>query len=216
MFDTLIPFIGAVLLLLILPGPDMAVLIANGLRYSARGAFFTSVGVSIGGMVWAIFVALLVASSALHPKILTGIQLCGAAYLLWLAYTVIVAPYSDIEVETQPAKGNLILNGIVTNLANPKAAVFFSAFIPQFIPTAAIQPSLWALGLGTLLCSFGLFVNTAIGFIGTSFSFLNDRGPLNRAWSQWILSGVFLSVSVVFLYNNLVSGGVLITFIQQK
>ena len=198
MIEVLVPFIAAVLVLMVIPGPDMAVLIANGMSYGRRGAFFTALGVSLGGMVWAVLVALIVTATAVNDRLLGGLQFLGCLYLLWLAFTTIRKPSTSGEARAEPSSGNLLVRGAVTNLSNPKAAVFFGAFIPQFIPDGAASPALYAFWLGSLLCAIGLVANTCIGMAGSTLKFLDRVGPFHRSWSQWILSATFLGVAALF------------------
>ena len=150
MTETLIPFLLAVLTLLIIPGPDMAFVMANGIAYGRRGAFFSALGISSGGLVLAVATALLVAATlAISPSALLALQLAGCLYLLYVATrTIVPRPGPAGICAPAPTSGNLFLRGVVTNVSNPKALIFFSAFIPQFIPDDATGPALYAFLLG--------------------------------------------------------------------
>lgn len=199
MIEVLAPFTASVLALMAVPGPDMAILVSNGVAHGRRGAFYTALGISLGGMVWAISVALVVTATSLHIRLLAGLQFLGCLYLLWLAFAAIHRPHASPRARVEPSTGNLVARGAATNLSNPKAAVFFGAFIPQFIPDGAASPELYAFGLGSLLCAIGLIINTSIGIAGSTLGFLDEIGPLGRAWSQWILALTFLAVGLLFL-----------------
>ncbi|MDE0698514.1 MAG: LysE family translocator [Boseongicola sp.] len=208
MTETLIPFLLAVLALLIIPGPDMAFVMANGIAYGRRGAFYSALGISSGGLVLAVATALLVAATlAISPSVLLALQLAGCLYLLYVATrTIIPRPGPAGTSAPAPASGNLFLRGVVTNVSNPKALIFFSAFIPQFIPDDATGPALHAFLLGALLCLVGGAVNFAIGASGMLLSGLNRTGFLGRSWSQWIVFAVFVSISVTFTVQALAHG----------
>ncbi len=208
MTETLIPFLLAVLALLILPGPDMAFVLANGIAYGRRGAFYSALGISAGGLVLAIAAALLVAATlAISPSALLALQLAGCLYLLYIAMRTILPRVGPADTcAPAPTSGNLFLRGAVTNISNPKALIFFSAFIPQFIPDDAAGPALHAFLLGALLCSVGGAVNFAIGASGTLFSGLNRHGLLGRSWSQWIVFAVFVSISIAFATQAVARG----------
>ncbi len=206
MTETLIPFLLAVLALLIVPGPDMAFVMANGIAYGRRGAFFAALGISSGGLVLAVATAFLVAATlAISPSVLLALQLAGCLYLLYVATRTIVPRPADTYAPA-PTSGNLFLRGVVTNVSNPKALIFFSAFIPQFIPDDATGPALYAFLLGALLCFVGGAVNFAIGASGVLFSGLNRTGFLGRSWSQWIVFAVFVSISVTFAAQAVIHG----------
>lgn len=208
MIAALMPFLLAVLALLIIPGPDMALVMANGIAYGRRGAFYSSLGISSGGLVLAVATALLVAATlAISPSVLFVLQLVGCLYLFCVAMrTIFSRPGPEDTYAPAPTSGNLFLRGAVTNISNPKALIFFSAFIPQFIPDDATEPALYAFLLGALLCLIGGVVNFAIGASGVLFSGLNRIGFLGRSWSQWIVFAVFVSISVTFTVQAVASG----------
>ena len=202
MAETLTPFVAAVLALLVIPGPDMALVMANGVAYGKRGAFFSALGVSCGGMVLALVVAIILATAlSINMKLLTFIQLAGCLYLLYIATVTIYPEASDEAGQTavQPSKGNLFLRGVVTNISNPKALIFFSAFIPQFVPATSSNPPVFAFALGALLCLIGFGVNFVIGVTGSMLSGLNKVAFAGRTWTQWIIFVVFVAISLVFL-----------------
>ena len=208
MTETLIPFLLAVLALLLIPGPDMAFVMANGIAYGRRGAFHSALGISAGGLVLAVATALLVAATfAISPSVLLALQLVGCLYLLYVAAITIIPRTEPADTcALEPTSGNLFLRGVVTNVSNPKALIFFSAFIPQFVPDDATEPALHAFLLGALLCLVGGAVNFAIGASGMLFSGLNRLGFLGRSWSQWIVFTVFVSISVAFTAQALAHG----------
>ena len=113
MVEILVPFVAAVLALLIIPGPDMALVIANGVAHGKRGAFFSSLGISCGGMVLALVVAIMLATAlSINTKLLTFIQLAGCLYLLYIATVTIYPEASDEASQTaaQPSR-ELVFEG---------------------------------------------------------------------------------------------------------
>ncbi len=208
MAETLMPFLLAVLALLVIPGPDMAFVMANGIAHGRRGAFNSALGISSGGLVLAVATALLVAATlATSPSALLALQLAGCLCLLYVAARMIVPrPGPAGTCAPPPTSGNLFLRGVATNVSNPKALMFFSAFIPQFIPDDATGPALHAFLLGALLCLVGGAVNFAIGASGVLFSGLNRIVFLGRSWSQWIVFAVFVSISATFTAQAVARG----------
>lgn len=207
MTETLIPFLLAVLALLIIPGPDMAFVMANGIAYGRRGAFFSALGISAGR-----------AGSGSRHRTPRGSHVrdkpisSSRAAACWLSlfalrrYAIFPRIGPADACALAPTSGNLFLRGVVTNISNPKALIFFSAFIPQFIPDDATRPALHAFLLGALLCLVGGAVNFAIGASGVLFSDLNRLGFLGRSWSQWIVFMVFVSISVAFTAQAVARG----------
>ena len=208
MTESLVHFVFSVLALLLIPGPDMALVIANGMAYGRRGALYSALGISCGGLVLATITALVIGVALkTNDQILKVIQILGSTYIFYLAIVTIKdKPSGEEGVTTEPTKGSLFLRGLVTNISNPKAFVFFLAFIPQFIPDDVTQPAVTAFLLGVLLCSIGAVVNFSLGVAGASLRFLGDIGFLGRTWGQWVVFIVFLSIALVFL-ADIVAGG---------
>ncbi|MDE0698746.1 MAG: LysE family translocator, partial [Boseongicola sp.] len=123
MTETLMPFLLAVLALLIIPGPDMAFVMANGIAHGRHGAFHSALGISAGGLVLAVATALLVATTlAISPSVLLALQLAGCIYLLCIAARTIVRRPRPADIRAPaPTSGNLFLRGVATNVSNPKA-----------------------------------------------------------------------------------------------
>jgi RhtB (resistance to homoserine/threonine) family protein len=138
----LLVFIGVAVIVILVPGPDTAVVTKNVLLHGRRTALATSVGVSAGLSVWtlaaAVGLASLVRASAIAFTIL---KLLGALYLIWLgvqAWRAARQPHGDSRsdvVRTRPAMGALggFRQGFLSDLANPKIGVFFTSLLPQFV-----------------------------------------------------------------------------------
>jgi len=202
--DTLIVFLMAVIALMIVPGPDMAYCIASGLSYGKRGAFYASLGVGIGGVILALATAALIyAAHVIDDRMTMAIQVVGCLYLLYLSAKIIIPRHTEgggLQA-IQATSGEMMMRGIVTNLSNPKALVFFLSFIPQFIPLGTDRPELYALWLGLLLCIVGVTMNFGFGLLGTAASPLNRVVFLQRSLGQYLLSLVFMIVALGFLVS---------------
>ena len=132
-------FLGVVALLTITPGADMAMVSRSVLTGGRRDALATTLGICAGCLVWAIVSAAGVAAvlAASHTAY-DALRLVGAAYLVWLGVQSLLAArrgdYRDIGEERSPARrSSAFRQGLLTNLFNPKIAIFYSTFLPQFI-----------------------------------------------------------------------------------
>lgn len=155
-------FLLAVLVVLVTPGPDMAFLVATGINQGRRAAVRGAFGVTTGMTIWVLVAAtgLGVALTQL-PAALDAIRIAGAAYLLFLAITTWRhAGAAMAEATTVP---NVFRRGFVVNLTNPKVALFFVAFLPQFLGSVGENPIGQILMLGLLLQLTGLIADIAIG-----------------------------------------------------
>jgi RhtB (resistance to homoserine/threonine) family protein len=131
----LIAFIAVAGLLTITPGADMALVMRHALGGGTRPAFLASLGIGLGCLIWgaasALGVSVLLAQSALAFAVLKYI---GGAYLVYLGARALL-PRRNSATPTKKAgrAANPFMQGLLTNLLNPKVAVFYLTFLPQFI-----------------------------------------------------------------------------------
>jgi threonine/homoserine/homoserine lactone efflux protein len=147
-------FLGISLLVIATPGPDTALTVRNTLLGGRRGGGFTAAGVAAGQAIWALatsagLVALLVASE----PVFEAVKWLGAAYLVWLGAHSIwgawrgrgVPKVSGVGGSSRLSRATAFRQGLLSDLGNPKMAVFFSSLLPQF--SDASFGSLACLGL---------------------------------------------------------------------
>lgn len=150
MLTTLIAFAGAALLLAMAPGPSTALVLRQTLRGGRRLAFVTTLGNATGLLTWSVAAAFglsaLVAASRIAYD---AIKIAGAVVLVALGVQSLLRAHRDkvadtvgivVEEAVPPSGGPrwaAFRIGLVTNLANPKAAVFAVSFLPQFVPPHA-------------------------------------------------------------------------------
>jgi threonine/homoserine/homoserine lactone efflux protein len=129
-------FAGVALVLSVTPGPDMALVLRNSLRGGRPAAFRTILGVGVGLLGWAAATALGVAAVlAASSTVFTVLKIAGGAYLVVLGIQTLLALRRGERrtVATTGPTGSPFRQGLVTNLLNPKLAVFFTTLLPQFI-----------------------------------------------------------------------------------
>jgi threonine/homoserine/homoserine lactone efflux protein len=129
-------FVGVVALLTITPGADMAMVSRSVFTGGQRAAFATTLGICAGCFVWACASALGVAAVlAASETAYDALRLVGAVYLIWLGVQTLWMARKDLPpVPDDPAaRRHPFRQGLLTNLFNPKIAVFYSTFLPQFI-----------------------------------------------------------------------------------
>jgi len=201
----------AVIALMLVPGPDMAYCIASGLSYGKRGAVFAALGVGLGGLVLTgLSATLIYAVADIDDRLIKILQISGCLYLIYIGFKIIQSHHVDRD-ERIIVKANgiqMLLRGIVTNISNPKALIFFLSFIPQFIPTGTHNPAMHTLWLGCLLCMIGTIINCVFGIVGASITPLNRVVLAGRSLGQIVLAAVFLTIALFFLFH-IVSTGVL-------
>ena len=129
-------FVGATILLMLIPGPNVALIVANSIAYGPRGGLLTVAGTS-AAMVPQLIVAGLGMAALLGAlgAWLEWLRWAGVAYLLWLGLRHWRAPAADLGA-TRPAPprpARLFGRGLLVSLGNPKTLLFYGAFFPQFI-----------------------------------------------------------------------------------
>ena len=160
------------------PGVDMMLTLTRTLRYGVRGGLAAAAGIMAGCVVHALAAALgLAALIAASAAAFTVIKWAGAAYLLWLAFGMLKSALSgDVQAATpqlaeSPGLGALFRQGVLTNVLNPKIALFFLALLPQFIDAGAPHKTLAFLFLGAwFVVQGGIFL----------FAFVLLIAPLRR------------------------------------
>ena len=138
----LLVFIGVAALVIVIPGPDTAVVTKNVLLHGRRAALGTSLGVSAGISVWTVAAAAGVASVIRASAVaFTVLKLLGALYLIWLGIGALRAARHAATAERVPGaearspigvRGGF-RQGLLSDLANPKIGIFFTSLLPQFV-----------------------------------------------------------------------------------
>jgi threonine/homoserine/homoserine lactone efflux protein len=132
----LLPFLALSVLLIVIPGPDTAVVTKNALLGGRSSGLFAAVGVAIGLTIWtagaALGIAALLKASAVAFLIL---KLAGAVYLTWIGIQMLRSRAARAGAVGGRRNGNVkaLRQGLLSDLGNPKIAVFFTSFLPQFI-----------------------------------------------------------------------------------
>lgn len=161
MTAALLAFAIAATLLIIAPGPDTMLVMRNTLRAGRRAGWVTATGTMSGLLIWAVSAALGLTELLRVSRVgFDVVRIAGACYLIWLGVTSLgrarrrhagraeADGERAVTAETaRPGWGRVYLNGVLSNLLNPKIGVFFVAFLPGFTP-ARVPVTLFTLGLG--------------------------------------------------------------------
>jgi threonine/homoserine/homoserine lactone efflux protein len=187
-------FFVATLALNLAPGPDMTYVAARSLGQGRRAGLISALGISAGCVVHIVAAAAGVAVlMRAWPAAYAAIRLAGAAYLIYLGVGMLwsagrgdalrsVADASDADIFRQ---------GAITNVLNPKVAMFFLAFLPQFIDPGRGPAGLQTLALGLAFDVSGTLVNAAVAWAaGAVRTLLESRD--GRTWFQRV-SGAILT-----------------------
>jgi RhtB (resistance to homoserine/threonine) family protein len=155
-------FLGVCALVICAPGPDTALTIRNSIAGGRRGGVLTAAGVAAGQLVWTVAASVGIAGllQASQPAF-TALKIVGAAYLAFLGMqSILAAVHGRRDAEEHHIRPqetlSAIRQGFISNLANPKMAVFFLSLLPQFVrdPSGGFA-ALVPLGVVFCLMTFG-------------------------------------------------------------
>lgn len=158
-------FIGVAVVILLVPGPDIAITTRNTLLGGRAGGIFTALGIVSGTAIWAFATSAgLAALLAASEPLFLAVKYLGAAYLvylgiqalreaLWPSVTAHVG--LDGRATRRLTASAAFRQGLISNLGNPKMTIFFASLLPQFVP-AGVNAFAWLLFLGTVFVIMGL------------------------------------------------------------
>lgn len=192
-------FVGVSWALIIAPGPDMLYVITRGITHGRKAGIISAVGVICGILVhtmaatFGITLIFQTSASAFHI-----VRYLGAAYLIYLGINAWLDKSTfNLQISTSSVSSkSLFLQGVLSNVLNPKIAVFFLAFLPQFIDTGSSQVSLQMTILGLTFACFGLCFLAAVGYsVGAIRGWLTHR-PYYAQFLQRLAGGILISLGV--------------------
>ena len=186
-------FLPVAALLIIVPGPDTALVTKNAVIHGRRAALATSLGVSMGLVVWTVATALGLAAVVRASAVaFTALKLVGAAYLIWLGAQALLAArhHRAAAVVGSPIRARHLgglggfRQGLASDLANPKIAVLFTSLLPQFV--AARAPTLMPfLVLGVIFVAMTLLWLLGYSLLAAKASRTLQRPSVARALERF-------------------------------
>lgn len=203
--STLYVFIAATLAFLILPGPAVLYIVARSVDQGVRAGLVSILGICVGTL-FHIAAATLGVSAILvqSATAFTVIKYLGAAYLIWLG-TAKLREKTPTEIDPDVPKRSLrrlFVDGAVVNLLNPKAALFFFAFLPQFVqPDAGLleiqSPAAQMFVLGLIFLGLAFVTDTAWALAAGNARRLLHRRPGLLTWQKRVTAGVYFGLGIL-------------------
>ncbi len=198
-------FVGVSLALIIAPGPDMIYVITRGTAHGRRAGIVSAVGVICGILVHTLAAAfgitLIFQSSAFAFLIA---KYLGAIYLVYLG----VKAWQDKRTfNLQPATAGvspraLFLQGMLSNVLNPKIAIFFLAFLPQFVDHDGGNFALQMIFLGLTFALFGFCFLVMVGFFAGAVGTRLSRLPQYTRLLRWLTGGILFGLGVRLMFTE--------------
>ena len=192
-------FVVAALLLLLTPGPAVLYIVTRSIDQGRRAGIVSMLGVHVGTLVHiaaaaAGLSALLAASAAAF----TTVKYLGAAYLVYLGLRRLLqpAPAPGMAPIREPRLRRAFLDGVVVNVLNPKTALFFLAFLPQFVDISRGHVGTQILLLGGLFVVLGVITDGSFALAaGTAAEWLRGH-PRFVASERWMSGGMYIGLGV--------------------
>lgn len=203
---TLALFGMAALALTMTPGPDMLLIASRSASQGRAAGFATLAGIQAGTYCHALAAAFGLSQLFLIvPHAYDAVRYAGAAYLLYLAWKTVRSGAATIAPEVGGSRypvGTMFRQGLLTNLLNPKMALFVLALFPQFVQPEAGSVALQILVLATVLNAIGLVVNGAVilgaSRLGRIFA---GRGSRFRRLPHYFLGAVFAGLAARLAFD---------------
>jgi threonine/homoserine/homoserine lactone efflux protein len=207
-FSQIILFAVASLALISVPGPNMIYVLTRGVSGGKRVGLYSAGGITMGILIYTVLAAIGLASLIkTSPIAFMVVKYSGAAYLLFLGIKTFITSNNSISDEDSPKENNnknAFWQGVLTNVLNPKVALFILAFIPQFISKSAGSPVLQMIILGSAFASITLLLYGTLGyFTGRIGKWLKSHSKVEKWMHRF--SGLVL-----------VGLGLKLAFLQQK
>jgi threonine/homoserine/homoserine lactone efflux protein len=198
-------FVAAALALLLIPGPAVIYIVSRSIEQGRLAGFVSDLGIHAATLVHIAAASLglsaLLMSSALAFAV---VKYLGAAYLIWLGLRKIFGPYAALDensVSPRVSHLRLFRDGFIVNLLNPKTALFFLAFLPQFVVVGRGRVAMQIAFLGLLFAGLGLVTDGCYALAaGTAGNWIKrNRGHLRfeRYISGTVLVGLGLTTAFV-------------------
>ena len=200
MFDvhTLALFMTATLALNLTPGPDMMYVIARSAGEGRKAGIVSALGIAGGTVFHTAAVALgLVSLLAAVPLAFALVKYAGAAYLVYLGIRAVTVSGTIVEPSVERARlGAIFRQGVITNVLNPKVALFFLAFLPQFVDASAGPVALQIVVLGLLFNTSGTIVNIVVALMASRAGQWSRRRLRTPAVMRWLTGGIFIGLGI--------------------
>jgi len=195
-------FVIAALVLLVTPGPAVLYIVTRSIDQGRRAGLVSMLGVHVGTLVHVAAAAVgLSAVLVASATAFTALKWLGAAYLVYLGVRRILDRTATTTVASDRPRPlrlrRAFLDGVVVNTLNPKTALFFLAFLPQFVDLSRGRPEAQILGLGLLFVLLGTLTDGAYALsAGTAARWLRGR-PRFLASERWVSGSVYIGLGVV-------------------
>lgn len=204
--SSLTVFILTSLLIILSPGQDMVLVLSRSIARGTRAGVVTATGVATGLLGHTLLAALgLGAILQASEFAFSLMKYIGAAYLLYLGVKAFRAPPINLASSTK-IHGNLrsfFVQGAISNLSNPKIAIFYLAYLPQFVSADSQYSTYTLLVLGVTFALLTFVIKVPIGLLAGVFSGWIQSRPLVQRWLNRCCGGVLVAMGLRLAFDSL-------------
>jgi threonine/homoserine/homoserine lactone efflux protein len=183
--------------LIVIPGPSVLYIVAQSIGQGRRAGVISAFGVATGGLVHVVGAAIGISGILLSSATLFSVfKFIGAGYLIWMGVRRILGTDEGMLGEPPPPRPRrqLFRSGALVNILNPKTALFFYAFLPQFLDPDKGNVALQALLLGGIWTVIALISDSLWGITaGSAAAWLRSR-PKAITVERWVSGGLFIGL----------------------
>jgi threonine/homoserine/homoserine lactone efflux protein len=198
-FSSLGLFCAASVALAVVPGPAVTYIVTQSVDRGRRAGLFSAAGIACGGLVHlTAATAGLSAIVASSPTAFAAIKYAGAAYLVVVGLRRILS--REEEVEPEPGRAlhrELFVQGVIVNVLNPKTALFFLAFLPQFVDPHADAVPLQVAFLGAIFAAIAFCSDVSYALLADLLARRLRRGGRGARVRRWASGGIFVALGAV-------------------
>jgi threonine/homoserine/homoserine lactone efflux protein len=199
-FETWMPFALATLAFAFMPGPAILYMSAQTLAYGHRAGLLAALGIHLGCYVHIAAASAGLATLLHHaPALYSLVRMAGALYMLWLGGRMIFPAGPEEETEVSARHRRVLCDSITVEILNPKTALFFLTFLPQFVDPQAATPNwLQFLLLGIIVNgAFSLGDLASVGI--ASFAAPRISSPGSGSWASKVSGGILVGLSAAIM-----------------
>ena len=196
---TILAFAGASIVLLLIPGPAVLYIVNRSVSDGREAGLAAVAGLTLGNLAHALAAAAgLSAVLATSATAFSTVKYLGAAYLIYVGVRTLLRPPPVIDPD-QPGVSarRAFTQGIVVNVLNPKVALFFLSFLPQFIHPEKGRPALQALVLGLVFVGIGFFTDGTYSLVASKLRTVLLRGKTLPFVQRWVAGTVFIGLGLI-------------------
>lgn len=208
MFDlaTLLFFIGTAIILIIIPGPDLIFTVTQGMANGKKAAIVTAMGLSLGNIVHTLAAAfglsLIIKTS---PIVFIIFKSFGAIYLFYIAFQAIKHRKEMVDLNSQNPNNTrgLFFRGLLMNILNPKVAIFFLTFLPQFINYQYGNVPIQMIILGLIFIILTVIIFSLFGYFAGIFRDRLLKNPRFNEYMNITAAIIFIGLGIMLIMTKI-------------